>query len=217
MFWNDHLDALWRFPDKMNEHGPEKLAVYEGRGGFVAQQKLDGYRAVIMGDDSQVVAMSRHRKPLAVSPEVLKRFLELELPEPWMLDAEWVKLRTGTPETVFLLDSFYLEGDWVGSAPLDVREGYFYCTEYPEGISVPNCAKDNFIDFMAEQITDGNPKEAVSEGVVIKKVNATLIGDRKKSEKNPGWAKIKWRAGEGGDTPILAKEQLKELKNVHSV
>lgn len=212
MIWKDQLDALWRFPDKMNEHGPEKLPIYERRGEFVAQQKLDGYRAVLMGDESQVVVMSRHRKPLPVSPAILERFLELELPEPWMLDAEWVKLRTGTPETVFILDSLYIDGDWVGNDPLDVRAAHFLRPEFPEGISVPKQTDKDFIDFMIEQITDGNPKEAVSEGVVIKRVKAILIGDRKKSEKNPGWAKIKWRAGEGGDTQILTREQLLALK-----
>lgn len=216
MFWVDNLDLKWRYPDKMPECTPEKLLSFEQKGGYVAQQKLDGYRLIVMGDESQVACVSRHRKPMPVSQDILNRFFELELPKPWMLDCEWVKLRTMTPETVYILDSLYIGGEWMGQKNLLERQKPYLRDDFGDGlpsqIKVPDEVDRDFIEFMIDQITDGNPKEAISEGIVLKKINAPLIGDRKTSVKNPAWAKCKWRAGEGGDTAVLTVEKLLEIR-----
>ena len=209
MFWKDNLDKLWRFPDKMQECRVEKLLSFEKKGGYVAQQKLDGYRAVVFGDAGQVGCVSRHKMSMAVSQRILDRFHEIMGgSEPWMLDCEWVKLRTGTPEQLYILDTLYVKGTWVGSQPLDERQSYFSRMQYPADICTPKEVSSNFLEFLAAQIEPNRVKESLCEGVVIKKVKAPLIGSRTSSLENPSWAKCKWRAGEAGDTVILTAEQV---------
>jgi hypothetical protein len=210
-FWDERLDIKWRYPDKPLEIFTPKLVELEERGGFILQQKLDGYRMVVMADQGQVRSCSRHRKALPVSQALLDKFLELDFPEPWMIDTEWIKLRTGHPETIAILDVFYMDGDWQGSKYLVERQEWYDMKKLPDGIVRPEEADEDFLEFFANQIDETVPtKEAWSEGVVAKKVLSTLIGARDKSEKNPMWMKCKWRAGQGGDTQVLTREDIIE-------
>jgi len=214
-FWEDNIDRLFRYQDKMPEIPPthaKKLLTLESRGGYRAQQKIDGYRLAIMMAEGQVTACSRHRKTLPVSQKLLNPLLDMDIPEPAMLDAEWVKLRGGEKESIYLLDGLYIGGEWQGNRNIDERRETYYNEPLPEHIHTPLEVDCDFIQFLMDQIdTTMPPEKTISEGIVIKKADAKLIGNRSKSDKNPKWAKIKWRAGQGGDTIVLTREDLQTI------
>lgn len=208
-FWtDDKVRTFWRYPDKMPEAKVERLPVFEQRGDYVCQQKLDGYRLVIMIDD-EVKSLSRHMKKLPVSQQLLNSILDIGLPPGTMLDAEWIKMRGGQTEQIAILDGLYIGGEWVGAKPLVERRNLWFGRALPSGIIVPHETTGDFKAFMAEQIDETTtPDKTLSEGVVVKRLSAKLIGDRSKSAENPLWAKIKWRQGEAGDTVVIKKSDL---------
>ncbi len=214
MFWTpEKQKELWRFPDKMPEAKPPKLQILEQRGGYVAQQKLDGWRLVVMLEEGRATAVSRHQKVLPVSQGLLDSLLAIGIPMPAMLDTEWAKMRGGKEECLYLLDGLYIGGEWMGGKNLFERRESYWTKPRPPQIYVPNEVQSGFVQFLSDQIEEGvPPAQTISEGVVVKKVEAKLIGSRTLSEENGLWAKVKWRHGQGGDTVIVTKEQLKQLQ-----
>lgn len=214
-YWtDDRIRTHWRYPDKMPEAKHERLDVFEERGDYVCQQKLDGYRLVVMIDE-EVKALSRHMKKLPVSQALLNSILEIGLPAGTMLDTEWIKMRGGDSEKIAILDGLYIGGEWVGTQALNDRRALWYGKALPAGIIVPAETTTGFRGFLASQIDEGvAPDKTLSEGVVVKRLTAKLVGDRSKSAENPLWAKIKWRQGEAGDTVVIRKSDLiKEAQN----
>lgn len=216
MFWTpEKVASMWRFPDKPVEALPAKLRVFDGRGGYVAQQKLDGYRLVVMLEEGRATCISRHQKVLPVNQAILDSMLAIDgLALPAMLDTEWMKLRGGLQEGVVILDSLYLGGEWMGNLDLYRRRESYYNKPLPPGISVPQEVTTGFVDFLAAQMApEGvDPATTIAEGVVIKKIDAKLLGSRTKSDENPSWAKIKWRHGQGGDTVVVSREALAAIR-----
>lgn len=215
MYWTpEQIAKSWRFPDKMPEALPSKLTTFEKRGGYVFQQKLDGYRLVVMLEEGKVISTSRHQKALPVNQGLLDSLLAIGLPYPAMLDAEWMKMRGGEAEGIYLLDGLYIGGEWQGEKDLYTRRSSYYDKPLPPGIHVPKETTKNFIDFFVEQMAKPgqDPATTLAEGGVVKKIDARLLGSRTLSAENPNWAKIKWRHGQGGDTVVVSKEAMELLK-----
>lgn len=205
MLWEQEINRLWRAPDKPNRCSPSMLHEWEERGTFVIEEKADGHRGVLFFDEKGVMAVSRHFRSLDVSTEMLRSLVGL-LPHGSALDVEWMGRRAEVGhEAIRLIDVLYWEWQWQGSRGLLERTAIFPDLNLPENVSPVERRSSDFLGFFRDQI--GSP---TSEGVVVKRVGAKLKG-KATSAKNPGWFKVKWRDGPGGDVQVVTREDVDAL------
>lgn len=201
--WRNLIKGLWRSPDKPYQVSASHLDTLEGRG-YIAESKYDGFRAVILIDSKEVVAYSRHFKPLNINPKILELCKQLGFPSGTALDAEWVGQRTDHPESIYLLDVLYHDWEWQGNKVLSDRLKLLEHVKLSDWILRPRSVNCNFLDFFESQI--GDPHESLTEGIVMKNLNSKIIGNPVASKDNPLWCKVKWRAGPDGKQIIYKKK-----------
>ena len=196
----------WRAPDKPREAYIQMLAPLD-HGNYVIQSKLDGYACVISFDGKTITAKSRHNISLPVHQSILDEFKELNIPTPWMLNGEWMKLRAGLTEQFYLFDVMYIDDKWQGQK--DYIDRWNWLVDNIKTSSLIQLVRTGYHDFVKfmEQCID----DPLTEGVVIKHKKSKLIGSLKDSKINPQWIKVKHRAGVGGDTVLITKQQLADL------
>ena len=134
---------------------------------------------------------------LPVMPEIVKDVEAWNLADQSAVVSEWMARRTmgECPELLYIHDFYWLADKWVGNQILKDRRVLLDKLLLSEKIKRPECVYQGFVDFFNKQ------KEIpYTEGCVIKSLNATVIGDRKESKKNPLFTKIKWRDGADGRT-----------------
>jgi len=189
---------------------------------YIAQQKGDGWRCKIIRDKShesfkgfpavrqdhvrngEYLFLSRRGMKdggptvLPVSDEVASIIYDLKMPDMSMLDSEWMARRSigELPESLFVFDVDWFGDEWWGSRPCGHR--WNYLLEFMAGktnpiVKVPEATLENYSKFFEDQ-----QKYPFCEGIVLKNLMSTIISDREKSPKNPGWLKVKWRAGSDG-------------------
>lgn len=207
--WREQHDLLWRAPDKPVRATLRNIPSIERTGSYVAQPKIDGHRAMIEIDDTCIRAISRHNKPLPVDPKILGQIRSLGLPSGTMLDAEWTGRRAlarGATEALWLLDVMFLAWEWQGAKSLYERLEPIAGLDLPEDVRRVETVSRDFLGLLERQI--GDP---VSEGIVLKKVSATLVGRAHESALNRGWQKVKWRDGPSGEDVVITKEDVRRL------
>lgn len=200
--WRDLIKSLWRAPDKPYQVFPNYLETLENKN-YIAESKYDGFRAVIFIDSKEVLTYSRHFKPLSINPKILDMCKQLGFPSGTALDVEWMGRRTNQPECIYLLDVLYHDWKWQGKKPLVERLKHFENIKLSDFILRPQSVDCNFLDFFESQI--GNPLTCPTEGIVLKSLDSTLIGNPSGSKENPAWYKVKWRAGPDGKQVIYQK------------
>ena len=165
-------------------------------GDYICQPKQDGWRAVIEFYKDEIVIWSRHHKPLPVSDEMIDVLKDIDVPHNTALDGEWLKRRpdyTG-PELIYLFGVLYWDDKWVGGKPEIERINLLNTIENVDHpVLISPYTTSNYEEFFQNTKNDKR-----TEGVVLKDINGTLIGDREKSKNNPFWFKRKWRSGNDG-------------------
>lgn len=219
-----------RLPDKPTEFflpALEEMDIKE-RGKYIATQKLDGWRLLIVkdsihkivksfkgstnwarGKNKDLFFLSRRGTNkggptnISVCEEIVEQVEKIDLTDQSMLDSEWLERRTkddGIHECVFLLDYMWKSDDWLGNDPHQVRVDLLGKIPIDnDWIRRPEFVTENYVDFYEKQ-------KALSwtEGIVLKHVNSTIIGDDIECKKNPLWIKVRYRAGDTGREGVYA-------------
>lgn len=196
---------LKHYPDKPWEQDPRHLDEWDRSGNYVCQQKIDGWRTVIILTDERIEYVSRHNKSLNrdVEPEIKKEaeILRKIFPVQTQLDAEWLSRRSCSKEynlrpKMFLLDILRYGDTWLLDKKLRDREEILFKNPTNlECIAPPLAAEPGqFRNFYEAQ-----KKISFSEGVVIKHLDSTIIGNRRECVKNPLIFKVKYRGGADGE------------------
>lgn len=210
MLWKDQVKRLWRAPDKPLRVFPDYLSHLEAKGGYIAEAKYDGFRGVVLIDDQEVRAYSRHFERLPVSKPVLDQFRGLGFRSGTAIDIEWMERRSGDSEAIYLFDTLYLEWQWQGNRPLAERLSTFDGMQLPSPIFRPASVTSGFLDFFESQI--GDPNASPTEGIVLKHLSSRLIGKPTGSADNPLWCKVKWRDGPDGRQVVYKKRNSNEIR-----
>jgi ATP-dependent DNA ligase len=201
----------WRYPDKP-KHTLSRAALVAGmfaEGDFLAEAKADGWRCLIEVAPQGVTYTSRENKPLPVSIDV-REPLEAALFEalrPFvkhgtLLDAEWIARRPGARDTacgeqLVIFDLLRIgEGEYFGESVRGRWQGLQALAPLAPWI-VPATFGDYLGTFDRWQ-----QEIPWAEGIVLKRLDSHYIGSARECALNPGWSRVKWRAGEDGCTPV---------------
>lgn len=204
------MSVLIRYPDKPG--GKVAPSVLDSEhfppGEWMAQLKYDGHRCVIFwnAEDASLDFVSRHGKPLPVHGDLRDglrdALVELDRPD-LVIDSEWMGRRqSDRRERLWLLD--LLECDDLATQKL------YGATAAKRLEKLQAAVFPNLSDWVVETWTAGGWRDLFEksrtlpgcEGIVLKRVNSTLVGRRGESAKNFAWIKCKWREGEAGTTVV---------------
>lgn len=206
-------------PNKPIEIFKDRLPNLEN---YIAQQKLDGWRTLITKDSTHKIVKSYKngnvgwaakeqyfflsRRDISsggptnipINIDIVDFIDSLNLPDNTMLDAEWLARRTigECPEGIYIFDIMWYNNEWLGSKPFKTR--FNLLREILESkqnsfVKMPEWTESNYEEFFQKQT-----KIPYTEGIVLKKLDSTIISDRVKCVKNPAWLKCKWRSGSDG-------------------
>jgi hypothetical protein len=216
-----------RFPDKPNRMYEKSFPLLEEQGDFIATQKVDGWRCLLIkdstgksikgfadqtwarGKDKVLYFVSRRGIDsggptlLPVSDEIVQEAEELDLPDQSMIDAEWMKRRTTDdeiPECLFALGILWQDNKWLGSLKEEERMLWLDDVVTPPdlGFEFRPIAQPDRAEAGYEEFFNKQKEWAYTEGIVLRKKHSTMVGDRTECKKNKSWLKIKWRDGADG-------------------
>lgn len=193
-------------------------------GEWEATQKVDGYQTFIVKDPLKAIKphtappngvnkdlyfMSRRDivkgGPTAIpaNNEIIKTFDDLNLPPNTFICGEWMKIRTigELPEKLFLLDLLWFDDVWFGCKQYWERKAKL--VEIFRGRTNDHVAFPDVVISGYQEFFEAQKKIPWTEGVVLKKLNSTAIGDCNGCEKNPMVVKIKWRSGSSGRDIVI--------------
>ena len=197
---------LKHYPDKPWDRLPDDIALWDD-GEHVCQQKCDGWRLeAIKALNGSVSYFSSHNKDLTDSIEPhLKQEMGATMemvPNGSQLDIEWMSRRAhskrpGASPCLVLLDVIRWDRQWLLKTPYQDRWERLQEIVVPtDNIFLVDCAEPGeFTAFYEKQ--KSIPQ---SEGIVVKHLQSTLVGDRNSSKKNPRWFKVRYRGGQDGET-----------------
>lgn len=187
------------------------------QGQWIATQKADGWRTTIVKDNSGDVMNYNGCKDwtrgnglyflsrrgfdkggptnIPVSDEIVQIVEAMNLPDKTMLEGEWMARRTidECPETMFLFDVLWYNDQWIGREDANYRFKMLHELKVDGPVKFPDFARENYQEFYNKQITI-----PWTEGIVLRHVTSTLIGDTVECKKNPLLIKCKWRRGPDG-------------------
>jgi len=193
---------LKHFPDKPWEQDPRYLPEWDASNNYSEEQKIDGWRMMLVITEDDIRFISRHDKDHTkdVEPEIQKAALELRkhFTPQTQIDAEWLSRRSCSleyrlPPKLFLLDILRCNNEWLLAKTYAERhkiiEEVMPLLTNHDIIDMPPSAKPGeFVSFYEAQKTI-----PFSEGVVIKHKNSKLVASRTECAKNPLWFKVKYR------------------------
>lgn len=200
---------LTHYPDKPHTQNPCFLSEWDAKGTFLCQQKVDGWRLIVIRDKQGTFHYySRHNKSLAKDiDDGLKAEVEsLPIPNDSQIDGEWISRRACSvdyklPQMIFLFDVLKWKGLWMLNKPLKERYALvrmMFQEKQPEHVMLPSEAEPGeFVEFYEAQ-----KKISFSEGVVVKLLSSKMVGDRRECKKSPSLWKVKHRAGSSGETDM---------------
>lgn len=174
------------------------------------EMKLDGYRMTSSKHNGVITNRSRHNEILKVNDTIVE-YLDSLLENDSEIDTEWINhsriksinttMNTNLPliECIGVHDVTWLNGKYLGNMPLKDRRNCDLYKKIPE-VTIDNVLKDLRV-FKIPMLCSGGILDfynmqkdfKISEGIVIKKQNSKLIGNKLQSVKNPLWYKIKYR------------------------
>lgn len=200
---------LTHYPDKPHTQNPCFLAEWDAKGTYICQQKVDGWRLIVIRDkDGKFHYYSRHNKSLAndIDPTLKAEVESLPIPPDTQIDGEWISRRACSvdyklPQMVFLFDALKWKGLWLLNKTLKDRYALvkgLFMEKHPGRVMLPSEAEPGkFVEFYEAQ-------KAIpySEGVVVKHLMSKMMADRRECKKNNQWMKVKYRAGSSGETDM---------------
>lgn len=195
---------IFRYPDKPVSAPPSILPTLQD-GAWLCQPKHDGWRAVVMydGPDGRLNIATRMNEPKIMhlaTPAFLDAVKSAiaRFEPPVILDGEYMGMRDGQPEHLWLFDVLMVAGADLTKVDAARRYGVLGQHVAPNDLVsiTPVASSDYLREFEA---TRGKPG---LEGVVLKRGNSAYIGSIRASVENPGWLKVRWKGGEGGNQVI---------------
>lgn len=199
------------FPDKPFERDPQNLPKWDRSNNYICQQKVDGWRMIIIIGEDDVEFVSRHDKVFTqdIQPSLREEARKLcaLFPPMTQLDSEWLarrscsvskKIKGKVPAKLILFDILRLGKRWQKSVPYadrwDALKAHLQDVDFDNIELSLEAEPGQFATFYEAQ------KEiAVSEGVVIKHKRSKMTGSRNGCKKNPQWFKVKYRGGSDGE------------------
>lgn len=206
--------TLTHYPDKPWTQDPVHIKEWDAKGTFICQQKVDGWRVIVIRTETGVDYISRHNKPLTsdIQAEIKQEIDSLDLPVGTQLDAEWIARRSCSVDyklqpKLYLLDVLRWGKTWLLNTPLIERvkkiDALFLTTQFQYLAHVDEAKPGEFWTFWLAQ-----QSIPYSEGVVIKHKLSKIVGNRKECKKNDLWMKIKYRGSSSGDTLLARYQQM---------
>jgi ATP-dependent DNA ligase len=219
------MTKLRFYPDKPWTRDPDDLEIWDKKGCYICQQKVDGWRALTLLDDDGFEIISRHNKPFTWEVESqirdeIERLYDV-FPTKTIIDGEWLSRRSCSKEYnldphLYVFDLMRLGGKWLKSMPYEERleklrqlleEFNRFPPPEPMDAFEGGCIGPSLQHIhLPPQATPSNfrsfyedqKKIVFSEGVVVKHKQSKIVGDRRASKKNPQWYRVKYRAGSDG-------------------
>jgi len=205
------MTHLTIYPDKPYEREPSNLAKWDRSNNYICQQKVDGWRMVIIVGSDDVDFVSRHNKLFTEEIQSTLREQAKQLcvlfPAGSQLDAEWLarrscsvsnKIKGKVPSKLILFDILRLGKKWLRTKTYAERwtllQKRLVKLDAVDILLSAAAEPGKFVEFYDEQ-----KQIAHSEGVVVKHKRSKMIADRKECKKNPQWFKVKYRGGSDGE------------------
>jgi len=207
------MGFLTIYPDKPHERDDSNLAKWDKSGKYICQQKVDGWRMILLIGEDEVDFVSRHDKLFSndIQPELYAQARQLcgIFPAGTQLDSEWLsrrscsvsnKVKGKIPAKLIIFDILRLGKKWQKSTTYEARWDILL-----ERLGdIPDSMPDVSLSVVAEPGTfetfyEEQRKIAVSEGVVIKHKKSKMTGARNGCIKNMQHYKVKYRGGSDGE------------------
>jgi len=208
------MASLTFYPDKPNERRPDAISGWDESGDYICQQKVDGWRMMVILEPDGVAVVSRHNKEFTgeIEDALLEQAERLRdiFPNYTQLDCEWVSRRSCSKEyrlepALYLLDIMRLGKKWLCGLACEERwetlkqayqdiDGEHYL---PNIHLIPEAEPGHFVEFYEAQ-----KNIPLSEGVVIKHRRSTMNRERRQCKKNRRWFKVKYRGGVDGEVDM---------------
>jgi ATP-dependent DNA ligase len=175
-------------------------------GTWMGSKKLDGYRRVADNTSGRWEYQAKHTSGPASKqmPVPLTQFFEsLAWPANVVLDCEYIGMRcvanTHGQHSLHVFDILYYQRDWLGAMPFKKRyallEHLFIkvmeLAGFPQNAPVqfvPARKNPGLVAMYQEQFTD-----ALSEGLVVRHADSTLVGSFTACAKGDRMYKVKYR------------------------
>lgn len=188
---------LSRWPDAPILSTPAIFATLEP-GNWLAEEKLDGWRTIVHRTPRGFTFTTRHNKVCPLSRELSAQLEQAlsHLPVGSMLDSEWLCRRAGLGnEKLVFFDMLSLGSQWQGGNGALARFELLK-TLVPSELIVGHTLTDYAAFFERTKL------DPLTEGVVLKRCDSRYIGSTRGSVDNPGWVKVRYRAGAAGDRKV---------------
>lgn len=203
--------SLRFYPDKPHEAGisiiPELQALE-----FICQQKIDGWRMILIRTETGFVALTRHNDS-QYSTEFNQLFqAELEALLPYIplgsqIDGEWFGRRQTDlelPHSYYIFDVLRWGKKWQINTELKDRLSIIErsISPYLQGqfFKIEEAGANNWLEYYQKQESLG-----YSEGVVIKALTgqiSKMTANRTTCKKAEGQFKVKYRGGHDGNVKL---------------
>ena len=163
-------------------------------GEYLSQTKYDGHYAVIVKDDNKVKVLSRHDKPLPVSPKMLASLESIGMENGDVLHGEWTSRReSNKTESMYLFNMVFMRYEWIGAVAEEERFKRLQDFKLNEDVLIVESRPGGYADHYRSTIDDWK-----TEGIVLKNKTTKFFGDLRTPKDNPGYFKLKWREGSDG-------------------
>lgn len=189
----------FRYPDKPQHSTLEYINTLKS--GYKAQAKINEWRILMYFENKELQIFTRHKVSLSdalkkeIEKEIINSLKEFNPTSLTILDGGYVGRRGNHKPSIALFDVMKTENKWITGWSYEKRDTLL------KQLFKKNFEKSTCI-FMPKEVTIGfdgfyqylknNPQDGLVEGVVVKDLTSTLIGNRKESAINPGWLKVKW-------------------------
>jgi hypothetical protein len=186
----------FRHPDRLF-HVFSLKHIREGE--YLSQTKYDGHYAVIIKDDNKVSVLSRHNKPLAVSPKMIASLETIGMENGDVLHGEWTSRRESNKvESMYLFNMVFMRYEWLGAIAEEERFKKLQDFKVNADVFLVENREGGYAAHYKSTIDDWK-----TEGIVLKLKKAKVIGDLRTPKDNPGYFKLKWREGSDGRTKAI--------------
>ena len=212
--------SLKHYPDKPFQVGPQSLQEWQKSGYYVCQQKVDGWRMILIRTPDGFVALTRHNNPrysdefCNIFRKDLESLIDL-IPVGTQIDGEWFgrrQVELGQPHSYHVFDTLRWGKSWQINKTLRERLkllNSLFSKWQGESESIRMVehapAGQSWVDYYQAQIDLGEKSQ--TEGLVVKDLDALMTADRAECKKNKALFKIKFRSGSGGDIDIESRRK----------
>jgi ATP-dependent DNA ligase len=198
----------FRYPDKPQHSTLEYISSI--REGYLGQAKINEWRILIYFQNEEIEIFTRHKTSLSdalkreIEPNIIEYLKTFNPKSLTILDGGYVGRRGKHEPSIVLFDIMKTENKWITGWQYEKRDALLkqiFKKEFEKSpcIFMPEECTMNFDGFYRHLKDCANissvtksKEDGLVEGIVVKHLASTLIGNRKESAINPGWLKVRW-------------------------